>query len=48
MIKKFFKLLNKKTLNLEKSTYLLVRQDLPFNMNYITTHFLDRLKTVKL
>ncbi len=47
--KKFFKLLNKKTLNLEKSTYLLVRQDPPFNMNYITTtYFLDRLKTVKI
>ena len=47
--KKFFKLLRKKTINLEKSSYLLVRQDPPFNMNYITTtYFLDRLKTVKI
>lgn len=47
--KKFFKLLGKKTINLERSNYLLVRQDPPFNMNYITTtYFLDRLKTVKI
>ena len=47
--KKFFKILKKKTINLEKSTYLLVRQDPPFNLNYITTtYFLDRLKTVKI
>ena len=47
--KKFFKLLNKKTIKLENSSYLLVRQDPPFNMNYITTtYFLDRLKTVKI
>ena len=46
--KQFYKLLYKKTINLEKSSYLLVRQDPPFNMNYITTtYFLDRLKTVK-
>ena len=36
-------------INLEKSSYLLVRQDPPFNMNYITnTYFLDRLKGVKI
>ena len=47
--KKFFKILNKKTINLEKSSYLLIRQDPPFNMDYITTtYFLDRLKTVKI
>ena len=47
--KKFYKLLSKKTINLEKSSYLLVRQDPPFNMNYITTtYFLDRLKGVKI
>ena len=47
--KKFYKILKKKTINLEKSTYLLVRQDPPFNLNYITTtYFLDRLKTVKI
>ena len=47
--KKFFKLLSKKTILLEKSSYLLIRQDPPFNMNYITTtYFLDRLKTVKI
>ena len=47
--KKFYKLLSKKKINLEKSSYLLVRQDPPFNMNYITTtYFLDRLKGVKI
>ena len=47
--KKFYKLLNKKTINLEKSNYILIRQDPPFDMNYITTtYFLDRLKTVKI
>ena len=47
--KNFYKLLNKKTINLEKSSYLLIRQDPPFDMNYITTtYFLDRLKTVKI
>ena len=49
IIKNFLKLLGKKTINLERSNYLLVRQDPPFNMNYITTtYFLDRLKTVKI
>ncbi len=47
--KKFFKLLSKRTINLENARYLLIRQDPPFNMNYIsTTYFLDRLKTVKI
>ena len=47
--KKFFTLLSKTTLNLEKSDFLLIRQDPPFNMNYITTtYFLDRLKNVKM
>ena len=47
--KKFYKLIGKKTINLEKSSYLLVRQDPPFNINYITTtYFLDRLKGVKI
>ena len=47
--KKFFKSLSKKIINLENSNYLLVRQNPPFNMNYITTtYFLDRLKTVKI
>ena len=47
--KNFYKIISKKTINLEKSNYLLVRQDPPFNMNYITTtYFLDRLKTVKI
>ena len=46
---KFFKVLSSKILNLERSSYLLIRQDPPFNMNYITaTYFLDRLKTVKI
>ena len=47
--KKFYKLLGKETINLEKASYLLVRQDPPFNINYITTtYFLDRLKGVKI
>ncbi len=47
--KKFYKLLSKKKINLEKSSYLLVRQDPPFNINYVTTtYFLDRLKGVKI
>tara|TARA_Y100000591_G_scaffold288569_1_gene272900 strand:+ start:584 stop:1504 length:921 start_codon:yes stop_codon:yes gene_type:complete len=47
--KNFYQLLNKETINLEKSNYLLVRQDPPFDMNYITTtYFLDRLKTVRI
>ncbi len=47
--KNFYKILSKKTLNLEKSSFLLIRQDPPFNINYITnTYFLDRLKSVKI
>ena len=47
--KRFFKFISKKIINLETSSYLLIRQDPPFNMNYITsTYFLDRLKTVKI
>ncbi len=47
--KNFFKLYSKKIINLEKSNCLLVRQDPPFDMNYVTTtYFLDRLKNVKI
>ena len=35
----FFKLIAKKTMNLEKSSFLLVRQDPPFSINYITTTY---------
>ena len=45
--KNFFKILYKKTIDLERSKYLLIRQNPPFNMDYITTtYFLDRLKKV--
>tara|TARA_B100001121_G_scaffold290786_1_gene290975 strand:+ start:4661 stop:5578 length:918 start_codon:yes stop_codon:yes gene_type:complete len=46
---KFFKILSKRVIKLEMCSYLLIRQDPPFNMDYITTtYFLDRLKTVKI
>ena len=43
--KKFFKIVSKQTLDLSKCKYLLVRQDPPFNLEYIsTTHILDKIK----
>ena len=42
---KFFKIMNKQTLNLSKCKYLLIRQDPPFNLEYIsTTYILDKIK----
>ena len=43
--KKFFKIVSKQTLDLSKCKYLLVRQDPPFNLEYIsTTYILDKIK----
>ena len=41
----FFKIISKKTLDLSKCKYLLIRQDPPFNLEYIsTTYILDKIK----
>ena len=41
----FFKIMSKQTLDLSKCKYLLIRQDPPFNLEYIsTTYILDRIK----
>ena len=41
----FFKILKKKTLDLEKCKFILIRQDPPFNIEYIsTTYILDIIK----
>ena len=43
--KKFFKILKKKKLDLIKCRYILIRQDPPFNMEYISsTYILDTIK----
>ena len=43
--KSFFKIINKKILDLSKCKYLLIRQDPPFNLEYIsTTYILDKIK----
>ena len=43
--KNFFKITSKQTLDLSKCKYLLIRQDPPFNMEYIsTTYILDKIK----
>jgi len=43
--KKFFKILKKQTLDLIKCKCVLIRQDPPFNLEYIsTTYILDRIK----
>ena len=44
--KKFFKILNKKSLDLLKCKFILIRQNPPFNLEYIsTTYILDLIKT---
>ena len=44
--KKFFKILKKQKLDLFKCKFILIRQDPPFNMEYIsTTYILDNIKT---
>ncbi len=43
--KKFFKILKKQVLDLTKCEFILIRQDPPFNLEYIsTTYILDRIK----
>ena len=43
--KNFFKILNKQILDLSKCKYLLIRQNPPFNLEYIsTTYILDKIK----
>ena len=43
--KKFFKILKKRTLDLTNCKVILIRQDPPFNLEYIsTTYILDRIK----
>jgi glutathione synthase len=43
--KSFFKIISRTTLDLSKSKYLLIRQDPPFNLEYIsTTYILDKIK----
>ena len=43
--KAFFKITNRTTLDLSKCKYLLIRQDPPFNLEYIsTTYILDKIK----
>ena len=44
--KKFFKILKKQKLNLLKCKFILIRQDPPFNLEYIsTTYILDTIKS---
>jgi len=43
--KNFFKVLKRQTLDLSKCKFILIRQDPPFNLEYIsTTYILDRIK----
>ena len=43
--KNFFKIISKQTLDLSKCKYLLIRQNPPFNLEYIsTTYILDKIK----
>ena len=43
--KRFFKIISKQILDLSKCKYLLIRQDPPFNLEYIsTTYILDKIK----
>jgi glutathione synthase len=43
--KKFFKIIKNQILNLELCKYILIRQDPPFNLEYIsTTYILDQIK----
>jgi len=43
--KNFFRILKKKSLNLRKCKFILIRQDPPFNLEYISsTYILDKIK----
>ena len=47
--KNFYKVLNKQKFNLAKVQYVLIRQNPPFNMDYInSTHFLDNINSKKI
>ena len=47
--KKFYKILDNKLLDLSTVKYILIRQDPPFNLEYITTtYILDNLNKVKI
>ena len=44
-LKKFFKIIKRQKLNLETCKFILIRQDPPFNLEYIsTTYILDQIK----
>ena len=44
-LKKFYKIIKKQKLNLETCKFILIRQDPPFNLEYIsTTYILDQIK----
>ena len=48
-IKKFYKIIKNIKFDLDKSKYVLIRQNPPFNMDYInSTYFLDILKSKKI
>ena len=47
--KNFYKIINKQKFNLAKVQYVLIRQNPPFNMDYInSTHFLDNINSKKI
>ena len=47
--KNFYKVVNKKKFNLTKARFILIRQNPPFNMDYInSTHFLDNINSNKI
>ena len=47
-IKKYFKILKDVNLDLSKMKYVLIRQNPPFNMDYITSHFIQKIQLKKL
>ena len=47
--KNFYKVVNKQKFNLAKASFILIRQNPPFNMDYInSTHFLDTINSNKI
>ena len=47
--KNFYKVVNKQKFNLAKARFILIRQNPPFNMDYInSTHFLDTINSNKI
>ena len=45
--KKFYKIINQKLFDLSKANYVLIRQNPPFNMDYITATFFFRATAKK-